>query len=361
MSEKKITLLINSLSGGGAEGVCVNLANGLNSRGWRVEVVVLHLNNAVRQKELNKSVRLVVLGSNHARTSFFTISRYLIQGKPEKILVFNHQLALLLVVLRAIMPRRFTIIARNINTLSRKKDAEKSYWHKYFVHWLTKLLYGKVDQIIAQSKGMAEDLVSFYRVDRKKVLVIHNPISSRIESFALPANIEKKEYLLCVGRLESQKAFQYAISAFAAIAGCYPNLRLKFVGKGSLEEQLKKQCLDLGLADRVDFEGYKNDVIPYILYAKVMLLTSIYEGFPNVLVEAISLGTPVVAFNCPSGPDEIVVEGENGYLAKYRDINDLVKKIQKVLEDPIDKESVLNSALRFRRDAIITQYEKTIL
>lgn len=360
MDNKKLALFINSLGGGGAEGVCVNLANSLSDRGWQVTLVVLHLNHAVRQKELKKDVELVVLRKNHARTAAIALARFVRQREPEKILVFNHQLAILLVLLRAAFRLEFKIIARNINTLSQKKATESSFWHKHIVQGATKLLYRKVDQIIAQSKGMADDLVVFYGVPRGKIVTIHNPINSTIENYQLAKSAEKKDYLLCVGRLESQKAFHYAIAAFAAIAPDYPVLRLKIVGKGTLEQDLKKQAHDLGVGDRVDFEGYKTEMIPYYQGARATLLTSLYEGFPNVLVESIALGTPVVAFDCPSGPSEIVVDGENGYLVSYQDESVFVDTIRRTLASYWPHERVTQTAHAFRTGVILKQYEEVL-
>lgn len=357
---KDIVLLINSLGGGGAEGVCVNLANGLHYRGWRVMIVVLHLNNAVRQKDLKEGVQLVILGKKHARTSPIALAKVLRKHKPKKILVFNHQLAVLLILLRAVLFFDFRIVARTINTLSQKKAGETSFWHKHIVQWVTMLLYGKVDRVIAQSLKMAEDLYSFYGVMEKKTTIIHNPVSEAIENYLLPDRIHKKDYLLSVGRLESAKAFHLAIAAFASIASDYPSLRLKIVGKGSLENKLKEQVHVLGVADRVDFEGYQTDIIPFYLSAKATLLTSHYEGFPNVLVESIALGTPVVAFDCPSGPSEIVVDGVNGFLARPQDIEHLQECIKSALLHPWDIGCIVKTSKRFSLYRILDGYEELL-
>ena len=137
---------------------------------------------------------------------------------------------------------------------------------------------------------------------------------------------KKKNYLLCIGRLEKQKAFHLAIEAFAGIADKFPNLRLKIVGKGSLEKELKQKVIDCQVTSRVDFDGFKKDITKYYLHANATLLTSLYEGYPNVLIESIAMNTPVVSFDCPGGPREIVKDGVNGYLAKHLDVNDFKKK-----------------------------------
>ena len=127
MSAREIVFLINSLGGGGAERVCVNLANGLSDRGWRVSLVVLHLNNAVRQKDLKEGIQLIVLRKKHARTAPIALVKFLSCYKPKKILVFNHQLAVLLVLIRAVFFYDFIILARNISTLSQKKAIKTSF------------------------------------------------------------------------------------------------------------------------------------------------------------------------------------------------------------------------------------------
>src|SRR5690606_20164019 len=145
--------------------------------------------------------------------------------------------------------------------------------------------------------------------------------------------IDKEDYFLCVGRLEAQKAFHYAIHAFHDVLKDYPYVRMKIIGKGSLERDLKKLAADLGVEGSVDFEGFKENVIPYYIKARATVLTSLYEGFPNVLLESIALGTPVLAFDCPSGPKEIVVDGVNGWLINYQDVDGLARSMRKVLSE----------------------------
>lgn len=340
--------------------MCVNLANSLSARGWQVTLVVLHLNNAVRHEELKKDVKLVVLGKNHARTAPLALARFIRQRKPGKILVFNHQLAVLLVLLRATLRLDFRIIARNISTLSQKKAAEASFWHKHIVQGVTKLFYKKVDRIVAQSTGMADDLVKFYDVPRNKIITIYNPISQVIENNLLGEPVRKNNYLLCVGRLEAVKAFHYAIAAFAAVASDYPGLRLVIVGKGRLDGALKELAHKLSVSDRVDFEGYQADVVPYYFGARATLLTSLYEGFPNVLVESISLGTPVVAFDCPSGPSEIVRNGINGILVPHMNEAELQAAVRKVLNTTWSHDQVVATAIDFRSEVILRHYESVL-
>lgn len=359
----KITLFISSLAGGGSEGVCVNVANGLADHGWQVDLVVLHTNNSAYLKRVSHKVNLVVLGVDHARHAPLPLLRYIRQHKPEKMLVFNYELAVLAVMLRSLFRFKTKIIARNINTFSKNTTQPQGIWQRYIVTPLINHFYGKCDHIINQCQAMRDDLISVFPNLADKTSVIYNPVAKHVEDYAKAydlTQVEKQDYLLCVGRLEKQKAFHYAIEGFAGIANDFPTLRLKIVGQGSLEQSLKQCAQDLGVADRVDFEGFQADMIPYYLHAKATLLTSLYEGFPNVLIESITLGTPVVAFDCPSGPREIIQEGVNGYLADYQLVASLERKCRLVLEDKIDNVLVRASASGYQVATFILSLIKVI-
>ena len=359
-----LVILINSLRGvGGAEGVCITIANGLFEKYRNLTLLTLDLRGAKNIKKLNPEIKSEILNKKRALPAFIALLYWFSVHKPERVLVFNYKLAVMLVIIRFILRMRFRIISRNINILSIKKKEEKSFLHKYIIHSIVSALYKHVDLVIAQSQGMKEDLLTHYGISEKKINVINNPIQFRIETFllnneSLPKNIDN--YILCAGRLEPQKAFNYAVEAFAQVANDYPGLRLKFFGDGILKTGLKKQAFDLNLANRVDFEGYCQDIIPHYVHARLTVLTSLYEGLPNVLIESIALGTPVVSFDCPSGPSEIIQDGVNGYLARYLDVDHLTECIRLALDRQWDTEAVRASANRFSSSKIIDEYARVL-
>ena len=363
MENKNITFLISSLAGGGAEGVCVNLANGLAQNGWNVELIVLHMNNSVYHENLDDRVNLVVLNVNNARYSLISLIKHFRKVKLEKIVVFNYELTVMTLIARYFCYDKFKVISRNINTISKNQIVEKSFSYKAFLKKMVDIFYKKSDFIVNQSNGMMEDLISIYPDIRNKTQVIYNPVRLEIEKHGKSIdfeNIIKDNYILCVGRLEHQKAFHFAIEAFSKIVIDFPSIRLKIVGQGSLESSLKELAKKLDVQDRVDFEGFRKNAIPFYEKAKLVLLTSLYEGFPNVLIESIALGTPVVSFDCQSGPSEIIEDSVNGYLVKYLDEEDLQKNLSIALEKNWDYKCVHNSSLRFSGCEIIEQWEKVI-
>ena len=357
--DRRITLIIGGLRGGGAQRVCVTLANALVKRGYAVDLVVLGLEDAAMLASLSDQVTLIDLGVDHARKSFFALAEYIKRANPKTVLSFNREISIILGFLRLLYSFDFRLISRNITYLSLSESAKKGIWFGVIVNFMIRKFYGFSDLFIAQSKGMAEDLESYLGVNKKKVLVINNPISENIEYFLKNndiTNLNKEDYLLCIGRLDEVKAFHYAIEAFSNLAEKYPLLKLKIVGKGSLEGELRKLATARGVAERVLFEGYQDNIISYYLHARITVLTSLYEGFPNALIESIALGTPVVAFDCPSGPSEIIKNGVNGYMVRYRDLNHLVECLEKALNKEWDITAVRSSADRFKSTLITQEY-----
>ena len=169
------------------------------------------------------------------------------------------------------------------------------------------------------------------------------------------------DYVLCVGRLEKQKAFHNAIIAFAEISLDFPNLRLKIIGKGSLENNLKSLATECGISDKVDFEGFHIDLIPYYKFARVTILTSLYEGFPNVLVESIALNTPVVAYDCKSGPREIIHDKINGFLVENNNILDLKIKLKNALMSEFSYIKMQETIKKNKISEIVKNYSDLLL
>ena len=364
-SNKKVTFIISSLTGGGAESICINIANSFAKNGWHVDLVVLNSNNEVYLDRISNNVNLVILNVNHIRYSALPLLKYLYKNKIKTVLVFNHELAVILIILRILFRLKIKIISRNISVLSFKMKQLKleSFWERHVVRLLINYFYQKIDHVVNQCHSMQDDLISLFPKLYLNSSVIYNPISIHIEEYLKKndlTKIKKKNYLLCVGRLEKVKGFYFAIEAFSRIVSEYPNLRLKIVGQGSLKKELKQKAIDCSVENKVDFEGFQKDIIPYYLYAKATILTSLYEGYPNVLIESIALNTPVVAFNCPGGTNEIIQDGLNGCLANNQDIHDLKKKLSTLLLKNYNNDDLKNSIKKNKIEQAFKQYERLI-
>lgn len=333
----KVSFLVSSISGGGAEGVCLNVANGLAQRGWQVDLLVLHSTTNSYANRLSDKVILVDLKAKRTRYAGPAILWYILKNKPEKLVVFKYELIDLTVMLKCIFRLKLEIIGRNISVFGKKNETKVGFRQK-----MIRRIFGepieRVDCVINQSYEMQKDLLKHLPSLKNRSVVIHNPVGAHIEDYKNKSQVvnDRKggHYLLCVGRLEEIKAFHHAIDAFSIVAKKHEGLRLKFVGDGSLKKALSAQATKLGLKDRVDFEGFQENVIPFYENASVTLLTSNYEGFPNVLIESIVMETPVVSFDCESGPREILDYGRYGKLVEPGNIEALATAIDDTLSDP---------------------------
>jgi len=360
--KKKITLFIHSLGGGGAEKVAVTIANGLQRRGYAVDFVVLNLDKQINRKYLDAGITFYNLNKKHARVAFGAIFQYLKKYKPEKILVFNHELAVVLQMIRMLSGIHFKIIARNISSLTQKKKYEQSFWHRYIKDFFIRLLYNRVDNIIAQTDLMKEDLVNNYQVDDKKIVVINNPLDSRYEEVCLDnkSHTEKNSEILFVGRLEEVKGLFYLLKAFKVVLSKDQDVILRIVGEGSLKGKLINYAEEQHILNNIIFENYQSNLIPFYEKTAVTVLSSLYEGFPNVLIESIACGTPVVSFDCNSGPSEIIIDGENGYLVRYKDSRHLAECIITALNKKWDNKRIKKTAERFCAEKILNDYVRVL-
>ncbi|WP_018140864.1 glycosyltransferase [Thioalkalivibrio sp. ALJ7] len=358
----RLSLLVANLGGGGAQGVCVTLANGLADRGHDVEIVALTTRDARRMADVSAQVRIVDLGVQRARSAWRPLVAHYRAAPPDAVLAFAVELWVLMMAVRWRMRARFRLVVRTINTLSAVAGSSPSLTRRWLDYGL-RVVYRRADHVVAQSQGMAAELMERYRVPRDRLGVIPNPVSPALlaggeQSVRLPV---EGPYLLYAGRLEPQKGLDRLLAAFAHTMDQCPELQLVMLGDGSLKEGLEAQAEELGAGDRVHFLGYQNDLEPWYRHACATVLTSHYEGLPNVLIESIALGTPVVSFDCPNGPSEIVVDGVNGYLVPEGDLDRLSDAFLNILAGNIDREAVRGTANRYLAEHVVARYESLLV
>ena len=356
---KNITIFIASLGGGGAENVCKNVVNYFANNNVKVTLVLNNLKNQVYLNDIDNRVKIDILDVNSMKSLPIKLFEYVKVNNIEKALVFSYEISIILLFIRKLTKKDFLIYSRCINTISYERKYEKSFFRKYITHTIIKLFYSKVDFIISQSKNMSIDLINNYNCSIQNIYTINNPLSANfIEEFNSDKVIERKNYILFIGRLEEQKGVKILIDAFYNIND--KEIELIIIGKGSQNEELHKKVNELGLQERIKFIGFTKNAIQFYREAKLVVLTSYFEGFPNVLIESIACGTPIVSFDCPSGPNEIILEDKNGFLVNYLDEDDLVNKLNKALSKKWDSKIIKNSARRYDVNYIMNNYIKSI-
>lgn len=356
---KKITAFIGSLGGGGAQGVFKTVMNYYASIGYEIIAVVNTLSNDVYSRELNSKIRVVNLGAGSDKESLPKIINYIRKHRIELAFAFSPELAVNLVIARKLSMKKFSIIGRCINTLSYEYNNADGLFRRVITKKLVEIFYHQVDFVVAQADGMRKDLIQNFGFVSEQVRTINNPLAEKYYDEMVKGPLMKREnYILYVGRFEKQKGLDMLLEAFSKISDT--KIQLLLIGKGSLETSLKERAKQLQLGNRVEFLPFTKDIDNYYKNAKLTVMSSLFEGFPNVLSESISCGTPVVSFDLPSGPSDIIIDGVNGYMAEYLNVNDLTEKINVALSNSWNYWEVKNSAQRFSKDKILPDYRKLL-
>lgn len=354
-SQNTINMLINSLGGGGTERVCVRLANEFILKGYGVNIFVYNYSSENYLQELHREVNVCYLGIKSLKRNFIKLLKIKKHMQGNKLLVFNPQAAITIELFKLIKLWNIEVVLRVNNTLS-VAAGMKGKFHKYIIESFMKVLFRRIKKIICQSSGMYRDIKANYLVKESNLVIIGNPISRHIAPNDQFIEARNEKYILYVGRLAPQKSIHYSIKSFAMVSEKFPGLKLLIIGEGECKGALIKQAQELGLEEKVEFLGHQPDTISYYKNAELTILSSLYEGFPNVLLESIICGTPVVSFDCPSGPEDIIKNGVNGYLSSYLDEFDLAKNIELALEREWDRKEIKDTIDNYSSDKIANQY-----
>lgn len=201
-----------------------------------------------------------------------------------------------------------------------------------------KVLYPKAVRVLAVSPGVGQSVQRLYGVAEDRVCVVPNPVDIerlRAESTLLPKHSIRQPFLLHIGRLQlKSKAQDVLLDAFRRLREEFPELSLALLGEGPDRKAIEALVRRYDLVGSVHLLGWQQNVAAYMARAKALILCSQYEGWPNVLVEAMACGCPVVSTDCPHGPREILKDGEFGLLASVGDPRALADAIRRVLTDP---------------------------
>lgn len=327
----KISFFLPNLNGGGAERVIVVIANAAAQRGYDVELVVGSDTGPYRE-EVAPTVRLVNLRQPRTLLCLPALARYLRLRRPH-CAVSTLMRANVVLLLAATLVRGTRVVVREASmSVDFGRAAQKSLTERV-LPWLARLLYKRAHCIVAVSEDTREFIKRLTGKATLPVAVIPNPISvaeARSKSLAPvdhPWLTLAHEVILGVGRLEAEKNFQLLVRAFSKISMMRPNARLILLGEGSQLAELKQLAVELGIREKVDFPGFQVNPFPFFRAADVFVLSSLTEGFPNVLVQALAVGTPVVATACCSGVREILRDGDFGRLTNLTSSSDLASAI----------------------------------
>ena len=359
-----IHIFIAHMSIGGAERVCVNLANEFVEKGHEVHIVVLNLENDVNTHLLHEKVQVHSLGVSRLRYSPIAMYKYVKKYQPPFLFVFGNEMGVILNKLKKVHLIKTRLIVRVLNNvnISLSKDDNVSPIVENYLQKAQKQL-ADMDHVIAQCDAMKEQLLEKKLIGEEQISRVYNPVSRDLIRKTLEIKIpfvereaDRTRQLVFIGRLDPQKNLPHLIEAFAKVKQEKQNTCLRLIGSGNLTESIKELVKNKELSECVFFEGVCKNMESVYATADMIVLSSQYEGMPNCLIEAIGCGIPIVSYDCPIGPREIVVDNVNGYLVKYNDIDQLAKKMLECLSRDWNEEEIQKTADKFDVSYIADEY-----
>ena len=329
-----ITFYLYHLAGGGAERIAVNLMRSFVQLGLKIDLVLNTKTNSPYLSMVPPEVRILELKA-WFRRGLPKLINYLRQEQPMVLLSslhYSNEIAILAKHL-AFVPTKVVVSEHNTLSLNAKQKNNELKWSIL----LTKILYPWANEIVAVSHSAARDLAQVSGVSLKRIHTIYNPV---ISSELLDKSKEALDHpwftpteppvILGVGRLSEQKDFSTLLRAFAQVRRVKP-ARLMILGEGLEEKKLKALAAELRIEEDFVLPGFQQNPYPFIAKAAVFALSSLWEGLPTVLIEAMALGTPVVATDCPGGSAEILDNGKYGSLVPVGDSKALADAILEIL------------------------------
>ncbi len=334
----RIAVFISFSGDGGVERMVTNLAAALVAAGYPVDMVLVRAEGG-HVGSIPQGVRLVNLGARHTLTSLPGLIRYLRANRPAVLLAAKDRAIKVAVLARSLARVPTRIVGRLGTTLSAALEGRS--WLKRQVWYASmRAFYRWADAIVAVSGGVAKDVLNITGLPRERMHIIRNPVVSpqmldlARERSTHPWLSERRGVvILGVGRLTRQKDFSTLIRAFARLRRERP-CRLIVLGEGRDRAKLESLVKQLGVAADVSLPGFAPNPYSYMARCDLFVLSSAWEGSPNTLTEALALGVPVVATDCPSGPREILQDGRYGKLVPVGDVAALTQAMRATLDDP---------------------------
>jgi len=400
-----IALILESLQAGGVQKMTLIVAAALAERYHHVDLLVLNAEGSLAS-QIPASVHVVKIPAgnsalarlqclladplampallrpvllttkpSHSLRYFTGITRYLADVKPDALFAATPSINVEAVLAHRFARSRARLILSERTHFSAARQGPGDR-RRRGIAALIRRTYARADTIVAVSKGVASDLTGEVGVPPERVAVVYNPtITPELSAKSLqppehPWFAEGKngsDIILAVGRPGVQKDFPTLLRAFARVRSQRP-ARLLIIGeslsKSKQEERVAEMTMlaqELGVADDFSLIGFQDNPYAFMARAQCFALSSRYEGFPNVLLEALACGCPVVSTDCPSGPAEILNHGEFGALVPVGDPDAMAAAILATLANPPDRDTLINRAQVFSYETAIDKYEAVLI
>jgi glycosyltransferase involved in cell wall biosynthesis len=365
----KILLVIPSLAGAGAERVLVLLSQYLDRNKFTPLLIIFEETNNF-WGELPPDLKIICLRKRN-RYDFFrlikSLAKIIKDEEPDLIISFLTYTNYITILARHFSKKVTALFLTEHSNLTLALKQTNIPWIKGF---LVRLLYPKATRIICVSHGTQQDLVTNFHIPAEKCLVINNPVDIvRVMDLAredvLHVWFQQDVPIICTcGRLTVAKNFPLLLEALKLALSEQP-LRLVILGQGGDRSKLETYAKTLGISNQAAFLGFQPNPFKYMAKSTSFVLSSSWEGFGNVIIEAMACGVPVISTNCPSGPEEIITDGENGLLVPVNDARALASAMLRLLRDETLRKRLSEAGQKraedFRVDRIVRKYENVLL
>lgn len=366
MEDKRLAVLVAYTGDGGVEKMINHLLRGFVDSGVTVDLLLLKARGG-HLKGIPEEVNVIRINALTSILALPAVVRYLRRERPAALLAAKDRAGRVAILARALAGVPIRIVLRIGMHLSGSLQG-KSRWQKLARHLPVRWIFPHADAIVAVARPVAEDLAEIGRLPPERFHVIANPsIPADLETLArqpfvhpwLPPRPREVTVLVAVGRLRPQKGMDLLLNAVARVRK-NRDVRLLVAGDGPDRKQLEDEAKQLGIDDLVQFTGFLENPYPLMRNADVFVLPSRFEGSPNVLVEAMALGTPVVATDCPSGPRGILQDGRLGPLVPVEDVMALAGGIEQAIDHPAPPEDLRAAVRPFEAERSSREYLRVL-
>ncbi|MDD2287407.1 MAG: glycosyltransferase [Bacteroidales bacterium] len=371
---KQISICIfqSSFLGGGVEKMMVYLANNFSKRGYKVDLIVVK-NEGPYKKIIDAKVNVIDLNKKKTSLSIFKLSNYLRHKRPDVLLSASHDINIVACFANflSLTKTRHVASVRSITSLNLPN--QNNFFMNYIFKILIKMMYPKVYKIIAVSNDIKKDLIYNYNLNQEKIVVIPNMVDFGILK---KLNIYEKRDLydscftdgnynspivISAGSLIKVKNFSFLVNSFSLVVEKCKKAKLIILGEGPERINLELLVDKLGLHHNVRLVGFRENLLEYMQLSTVFVSTSIHEGFGNVIIEAMSVGLPIIVTDCPGGPKEIVDNGLYGKIVSLDNKEKLASEILITFTSKHDTNLVIERSKQFSSEIITEKYIEMLL
>jgi glycosyltransferase involved in cell wall biosynthesis len=366
----RVCFVIPSLAGGGAERVAVQVLNALDDHRWE-RSMYLFARSGPFLGDVAPAVRLESAGTSSRVGRWRGLRCFVRRARPDVVVAFLSYLSVLTATRAARVGTRviFDVETPVSAFLTDSEYRWSGRWNRRLFSAAMRIGCALADRIVATSRGVAEDLVDSFGAPSARVHVVPNPVDLPAVAAAAQEPLDrtlqalwKPPVVVAAGRLAEAKNYPLLIDAFALLRERMP-ASLFILGKGDEESALRRMIQGRGLADVVHLCGFQTNPWKYIARADVFALTSRYEGFGNVVVEAMACGAPVVATSSP-GTRDIVSSGVDGLLVERHEPAAVADALARVLTDGDLRKRMIETARRkverYRIEAVALTYDRVL-